>query len=58
VSQQTIVAVAITLVVVAVIIIVVLLWPLYRLLCHQPVSVSAGRLVVRPGALLLLNTDN
>ena len=31
-SQQTIVAVAITLVVVAAILIVVLLWPLYRLL--------------------------
>ena len=57
-SQQTIVAVAITLAVVAVILVVVLLWPLGRLPWPSPVSVFAGRLVVRPGALLLLNTDN
>ena len=48
-SQQTIVAVAITLVVVA---------RFIGSYGHQPVSVSAGRLVVRLGALLLLNTDN
>jgi hypothetical protein len=58
VSQQTIVAVAITLVVVAAILIVVLLWPLYRLLWPSTRLRLAGRLVVRPGTLLLLNTDN
>jgi hypothetical protein len=56
--SQNIVAIAITLVVVAVILVVVVLWPLDRLLWPSPVSVFAGRLVVRPGALLLLNTDN
>jgi hypothetical protein len=41
-----------------VILVVVLLWPLYRLLWPSTRLRLAGRLVVRPGTLLLLNTDN